>query len=93
MSEITYEVPTMADLMARGEEPEVLFWVGCAGSFDDRYKRVTVAFVKILNKLGIKFAVLGTEEAAPATRRGGPATTSCSRCRPSTTSRCSTATT
>jgi Fe-S oxidoreductase len=73
MSEITYEVPTMADLMAKGEEPEVLFWVGCAGSFDDRYKRVTIAFVKILNKLGIRFAVLGTEEGCtgdPARRAG-----------------------
>ncbi len=73
MSEVTYQVPTMADLMAKGEEPEVLFWVGCAGSFDDRYKRVTIAFVKILNKLGIRFAVLGTEEGCtgdPARRAG-----------------------
>lgn len=66
-------VPTMAELAAAGESPEVLFWVGCAGSYDDRYKRVTKAFVKILNHVGIKFAVLGTEEACtgdPA-RRGG----------------------
>lgn len=63
----------MADLVAKGEEPEVLFWVGCAGSFDDRYKRVTKAFVKILNAVGTKFAVLGTEEACtgdPARRAG-----------------------
>ncbi|MFT7271256.1 MAG: heterodisulfide reductase subunit D, partial [Spirosomataceae bacterium] len=47
---MTYEVPTMADMAAKGENPEILFWVGCAGSFDDRYKKVTIAFVKILNK-------------------------------------------
>ena len=55
---MTYEVPTMADMAAKGENPEILFWVGCAGSFDDRYKKVTIAFVKILNKIGLKFAVL-----------------------------------
>jgi heterodisulfide reductase subunit D len=68
-----YKVPTMAELAANGEEPEVLFWVGCAGSFDDRYKKVTIAFVKILNKIGVKFGVLGTEEACtgdPARRAG-----------------------
>jgi Fe-S oxidoreductase len=68
-----YTVPTMADLAAKGEMPEVLFWVGCAGSYDDRYKRVTKAFVQILNKVGVKFAVLGTEEACtgdPARRAG-----------------------
>jgi heterodisulfide reductase subunit D len=71
--EITYKVPTMADMMASGESPEVLFWVGCAGSFDDRYKKVTIAFTKILNRVGIKFAVLGTEESCtgdPARRAG-----------------------
>lgn len=63
----------MAEMAANGETPEILFWVGCAGSFDDRYKKVTVAFVKILNKVGIKFAVLGTEESCtgdPARRAG-----------------------
>lgn len=68
-----YQVPTMADLAVRGETPEILFWVGCAGSFDDRYKRVTIAFVKILNVVGVKFAVLGTEESCtgdPARRAG-----------------------
>jgi heterodisulfide reductase subunit D len=66
-------VPTMAELAAKGESPEVLFWVGCAGSFDDRAKRVTKAFVKILDAVGIKFAVLGTEETCtgdPARRAG-----------------------
>jgi Fe-S oxidoreductase len=72
-AEINYQVPTMAEMMAKGESPEVLFWVGCAGSFDDRYKAVTLAFVKILNKVGVSFAVLGTEEACtgdPARRAG-----------------------
>ncbi len=66
-------VPTMAEMAAKGESPEVLFWVGCAGSFDDRAKRVTQAFVKILNAVSIKFAVLGTEETCtgdPARRAG-----------------------
>ncbi|HWA35327.1 MAG TPA: (Fe-S)-binding protein [Cyclobacteriaceae bacterium] len=66
-------VPTLAELTAKGESPEILFWVGCAGSFDDRAKRVTRAFVKILNAVGTKFAVLGTEEACtgdPARRAG-----------------------
>lgn len=66
-------VPTMAELAAKGESPEILFWVGCAGSFDDRYKRVTRAFVRILNEIGIRFAVLGTEETCtgdPARRAG-----------------------
>ena len=70
---MSMNVPTMAELMAAGESPEVLFWVGCAGSFDDRYKRVTRSFVKILNAVGIKFAVLGTEETCtgdPARRAG-----------------------
>jgi heterodisulfide reductase subunit D len=65
--------PTMADLAAKGEKPEVLFWVGCAGSFDDRAKRVTKAFVKIMNAVGTRFAVLGNEETCtgdPARRAG-----------------------
>lgn len=66
-------VPTMAEMMARGEQPEVLFWVGCSGSFDDRAKKITKAFVKILNKANVKFAVLGSEEGCtgdPAKRAG-----------------------
>ena len=66
-------VPTLAEMTAKGESPEILFWVGCAGSFDDRYKRVTRAFIQILNSLKIKFAVLGTEETCtgdPARRAG-----------------------
>jgi len=72
MSE-TLKVPTMAEYMAQGKQPEVLFWVGCAGSFDDRAKKITKAFVKILNKANIDFAVLGTEESCtgdPAKRAG-----------------------
>ncbi len=67
------KVPTMAELRLKGETPEVLFWVGCAGSFDDRAKRVTRAFAKILQATGTKFAVLGTEETCtgdPARRAG-----------------------
>ena len=66
-------VPTMAELTAQGKQPEVLFWVGCAGSFDDRAKKITKAFVKILNKAEVNFAVLGTEEGCtgdPAKRAG-----------------------
>lgn len=69
----TLKVPTMAEMFAAGEKPEVLFWVGCAGSFDDRAKKITKAFVKILNKANISFAVLGTEESCtgdPAKRAG-----------------------
>lgn len=67
------KVPTMAELFAIGQQPEVLFWVGCAGSFDDRAKKITKAFVKILNKANVSFAVLGTEESCtgdPAKRAG-----------------------
>ncbi|MEI6865941.1 (Fe-S)-binding protein [Flavicella sp.] len=66
-------VPTMAEMMAQGKQPEVLFWVGCAGSFDDRAKKITKAFIKILNKANVDFAVLGTEESCtgdPAKRAG-----------------------
>lgn len=66
-------VPTMAEFMAQGKKPEVLFWVGCMGSFDDRAKRVTKAFVKLLHNSKVDFAVLGTEESCtgdPAKRAG-----------------------
>jgi Fe-S oxidoreductase len=67
------QVSTLAELTARGKKPEVLFWVGCAGSFDDRAKRITKSFVKILNKAHVSFAVLGAEESCtgdPAKRTG-----------------------
>jgi Fe-S oxidoreductase len=67
------KVPTMAEKMAKGESPDILFWVGCAGSFDDRAKKITKAIVKILNKCQVDFAVLGTEESCsgdPAKRAG-----------------------
>jgi Fe-S oxidoreductase len=63
----------MAEKMAAGQTPEVLFWVGCAGSFDDRAKKITKAFAKILIEAGVDFAVLGTEESCtgdPAKRAG-----------------------
>src|SRR5690554_7261644 len=67
------KVPTMAEMTANGEVPEILFWVGCSGSFDDRAKKITKAIVKILNKCEVKFAVLGAEESCtgdPAKRAG-----------------------
>lgn len=67
------EIPVMADLFARGEKPEYLFWVGCAGAYDDRYKKVARAFAKILVHLNVSFAVLGKEETCtgdPARRAG-----------------------
>jgi len=72
-TQIKVEVPVMADLFAKGEKPEYLFWVGSAGAFDDRYKKVTQAFVKVLTHLGVKYAVLGTEESSSGdvARRAG----------------------
>jgi Fe-S oxidoreductase len=67
------DIPVMAELSARGEKPEYLFWVGCAGAYDDRYKKVVRAFVKILAYLDISYAVLGKEESCtgdPARRAG-----------------------
>ena len=67
------EVPVYADVLAKGEKPEYLFWVGSAGAFDDRYKHVSRAFVKILDFLGVSYAVLGTEESSSGdvARRAG----------------------
>jgi len=67
------EVPVMAELFAKGEKPEYLFWVGCAGAYDDRYKKVARAFAKILTHLNVNYAVLGKEESCtgdPARRAG-----------------------
>ena len=67
------EIPTLASLTANNIKPEVLFWVGCAGSFDERAKKITKAFIKILNHSGISYAVLGKEESCtgdPAKRSG-----------------------
>jgi Fe-S oxidoreductase len=67
------QIPRMADMMANGEAPEILFWVGCAGSFDQRAQKITRAFAAILSKVGIKYAILGKEEACtgdPARRAG-----------------------
>lgn len=66
-------VPKIQDLIAQGVEPEILFWVGCAGSFDARAQKITKAFAEILNKVGVNYAILGTEEACtgdPARRAG-----------------------
>jgi Fe-S oxidoreductase len=67
------KVRSMAEFMASGESPEILFWVGCAGSFDQRAQKITKAFATILDKLEIKFAILGKEEMCtgdPARRAG-----------------------
>lgn len=67
------QVPTMAAMMAAGEQPDILFWVGCAGSFDQRAQKITKAFASILNKVGYKYAILGKEELCtgdPARRAG-----------------------
>lgn len=66
-------IPTLSEMAAEGKKPEVLFWVGCAGSFDERIKKITKAFAKILCKVHINFAILGTEESCtgdPAKRAG-----------------------
>ena len=73
MANTKIKVPTMADMAANNQTPDVLFWVGCAGSFDQRYQRVTKAFVRILHHVGISYAVLGPEESCtgdPAKRAG-----------------------
>ncbi len=69
----TLSVPIMAELAAENKKPEYLFWVGCAGAFDERYKKVTASFARILNSLKVDYAVLGTEETCtgdPARRAG-----------------------
>lgn len=66
-------VPTIQELTAKGQEPEILFWVGCAGSFDERAQRITRSICKILQHVGINYAVLGLEESCtgdPAKRAG-----------------------
>lgn len=66
-------IPTMAEMVANGENPEILFWAGCAGSFDQRAQKISKAFVSILNKVNIKYAILGNEEMCtgdPARRAG-----------------------
>ncbi len=67
------QVPTMAEVIAKGQVPDILFWVGCAGSFDQRAQKITRAFATILNKLEINYAILGNEEACTGdpVRRAG----------------------
>ena len=67
------KIPTVAELQAQGIKPDYIFWVGCAGSFDDRAKKITKAFAKILQASKVSFAVLGQEESCsgdPAKRAG-----------------------
>jgi Fe-S oxidoreductase len=71
--EQTIKIPTMAEMAAKGESPDILFWVGCAGSFDERAQKITRDICKILNHVGMNFAILGTEESCtgdPAKRAG-----------------------
>ncbi|WEK34840.1 MAG: (Fe-S)-binding protein [Candidatus Pseudobacter hemicellulosilyticus] len=66
-------IPNMAEMMASGQSPELLFWVGCAGSFDQRAQKITKAFASILHKVGVSYAILGKEEMCtgdPARRAG-----------------------
>jgi heterodisulfide reductase subunit D len=56
------QVPTMAEMAAKGESPELLFWVGCSGSYDQRAQKITRAFATILEKVGVRYAILGKEE-------------------------------
>lgn len=66
-------IPTVAEMIAQGERPDLLFWVGCMGSFDERAQRITKSICKILRHVGIKYAILGTEEHCtgdPAKRAG-----------------------
>ena len=70
---LAMKVNTMAEMIASGQTPEVLFWVGCAGSFDQRAQKITKAFATILDKAGVNYAILGKEEACtgdPARRAG-----------------------
>ncbi len=72
-NKISYDVPTMAELAQKGILPEVLLWIGCAGSYDERYKKVTKAFIKVLHMANVSFGVLGPEESCtgdPARRAG-----------------------
>jgi heterodisulfide reductase subunit D len=73
MEKVKVTVPIMSEVFAAGKRPEYLFWVGSAGAFDDRYKKVTREFVKILTHFGISYAVLGTEEtdSGDVARRAG----------------------
>jgi len=73
MTKRKIEVPVMSDVQAKGEQPEYLVWIGSAGAYDDRYKKVSRAFIKVLTHLGVSYAVLGTEESSSGdvARRAG----------------------
>ena len=74
------KVKIFSDCVKEGKNPEILFWVGCSGSFDERAKKITKAFVKILNDANIDFAILGNEESCsgdPAKRSGNEFLSKC----------------
>ena len=81
MKSLKIEVPVMADLFAKGEKPEYLFWVGCAGAFDDRYKKVVRAFAKILTHLKVSYAVLGKKRHVQVTPQDVQVMRCFTRCR------------
>ena len=85
ISELYFEVPVADGKIS--DDVEYLFWVGCAGALEDRAKKTTKAIATLLHTAGVKFAVLGPGETCTATRPGGSATSSCSRCWPPRTSR------
>jgi Fe-S oxidoreductase len=71
--DLKFNVPVLSEIADKGKSPEYLFWVGCAGAFDDRYRKVVRAFAEILNRLGVSYAILGKEETCtgdPAKRAG-----------------------
>lgn len=73
MASAELHIPTVAELLAQGEAPEILFWVGCAGSYDERAQRITRDICKILQHVGLRYAILGAEENCtgdPAKRAG-----------------------
>ena len=75
------KVSTLAECMAEGRSPEILFWVGCAGSFDERAKKITKAFVKLLHSAGVDFAVLEQKKAARVIQQSVQETSFFSKCR------------
>ena len=81
MDNTTNSVQTMAEMTQNGVSPEVLFWVGCAGSFDDRSKKITKAFVELLQKANVSFAVLGPEESCTGIRQNVQEMSFCFKCK------------
>ena len=88
--DLPFEVKVMGQDVEDAAEVDYLFWVGCAGAYEDRAKKTTRAVAELLDTAGVSFAVLGDGESCTGDPPAGPATSSSSRCSPSRTSRCST---